>query len=68
MIPQIDQIMNTPDDTLLTPADVARLLGCTPGAVRRNIKIAKYSAVQIAGKWYMTGKGVKASIVFSNPI
>jgi predicted site-specific integrase-resolvase len=65
MLPDIKGIENTKDDTLLTAIDVARLLGCTAQAVRRNIKTGKIKAVQVAGKWYLPGRLVKELVKYS---
>lgn len=65
MKPDIDQIMNTPDEAIFTPQDCARMLGCSAQAIRRNIKEGKLKAVCIMGKWYMTGKGLKKLVVFT---
>ena len=67
MVPNLKQIENTAADALLTPVDIARLLACTPGAVRRNIKLGRFKAVCVAGKWYTKGLELKKMIV-SNQI
>lgn len=66
--PDLKQIEALPDDTLMTPRAVARILGCSDQAVRRHIKEGLVPSVQIMGKWYMTGEGVKKIVKVNIPL
>jgi predicted site-specific integrase-resolvase len=66
--PDLKQIENLMDDEIMTPSAVARILGCSAQAVRRHIKAGLVPSVQIMGKWYMTGEGVKKIVKINQPL
>lgn len=63
MKPDLNQIKQLPDDATLTPNEVARLLGYTAAGIIKMLKAGRMKGVQVAGKWYVLGKEIKAQVV-----
>lgn len=60
--PALEQIKNLPNDALLTPTEVGRLIGCTGTGVLKKIRRGNIKAVCVAGKWYVTGAEIKSQV------
>lgn len=66
MTPDLKQIQNTPNDALLTPIQVAKLVGLSAQAIRRKIKHGEIPSVNVAGRIYMNGAGLKKMVIFTD--
>lgn len=67
-VPNLDQINKLENDALITPVTAAKLLGMTAQGVRRRLLHGKIPHVNIGGKLYLTGKALKESIIFVDPL
>jgi hypothetical protein len=59
MNPDLNMINLLADDTLLNSKELAKCLNYTGAGALQAMKQGKIEAIQILGKWYVTGKAVK---------
>jgi excisionase family DNA binding protein len=66
LTPKLDEKFNLPDDWVLTPEQIADLVGMSPITVRTWCREGKIEAYQFNRKYIITGKAFKKFMIKSH--